>query len=58
MKIDSPVTTPAPANPSSDPAPAIARAAGLRYVGDHQAGIARRGKPGKFHYLDADGPRL
>lgn len=58
MKIDSPVTTPAPANPSSDPAPAIARAAGLRYVGDHQAGIARRGKPGKFHYLDADGQRL
>ena len=50
--------TPAPASPAADPAPAIAKAAGLRYVGDHQPGIARQGKPGKFHYLDADGQKL
>jgi DNA topoisomerase-1 len=32
-----------------------ARAAGLRYTGDHQSGISRLGKPGKFRYQDADG---
>ena len=32
-----------------------AKAAGLRYTGDHQDGIARQGKPGNFRYLDADG---
>ena len=35
-----------------------ARAAGLRYTGDHQSGIARLGKPGKFRYRDADGQPL
>ena len=35
-----------------------ARAAGLRYTGDHQNGIARLGKPGKFRYRDADGQIL
>jgi DNA topoisomerase-1 len=35
-----------------------ARAAGLRYTGDHQGGIARLGKPGKFRYRDADGSIL
>ena len=35
-----------------------ARAAGLRYTGDHQSGIARSGKPGKFRYRDADGQIL
>ena len=58
MKLVTPMETPAPATPAADPAPLIARAAGLRYVGDHQAGIERRGKPGKFHYVDADGQRL
>ena len=36
-------------------ATATARAAGLRYTGDHQSGIARLGKPGKFRYVDGDG---
>ncbi|OBV37896.1 DNA topoisomerase IB [Janthinobacterium psychrotolerans] len=58
MKLVTPMETPALATPAADPAPLIARAAGLRYVGDHQAGIERRGKPGKFHYVDADGQRL
>src|SRR5450830_21175 len=35
-----------------------ARAVGLRYTGDHQNGIARLGKPGKFRYRDADGQLL
>lgn len=35
-----------------------ARAAGLRYTGDHQGGIARLGKPGRFRYRDADGSIL
>ena len=35
-----------------------ARAAGLRYTGDHQNGIARLGQPGKFRYRDADGQLL
>lgn len=35
-----------------------AHAAGLRYTGDHQGGIARLGKPGKFRYRDADGSIL
>ena len=39
-------------------ATATARAAGLRYTGDHQSGIARLGKPGKFRYRDADGQIL
>ena len=32
-----------------------ARAAKLRYTGDHQSGITRVGKSGKFRYGDADG---
>ncbi|APA68640.1 DNA topoisomerase IB [Janthinobacterium sp. 1_2014MBL_MicDiv] len=32
-----------------------ARAAGLRYTGDHQPGLVRLGKPAKFRYVDADG---
>lgn len=43
-----------PAN-TTVPAYATARAAGLRHTGDHQPGIARLGKPGKFRYADADG---
>ena len=39
-------------------ATATATAAGLRYTGDHQSGIARLGKPGKFRYRDADGQIL
>ena len=39
-------------------ATATARAAGLRYTGDHQSGIARLGKPGKFRYSDGDGEFL
>lgn len=39
-------------------ATATARAAGLRYTGDHQSGIARLGPPGKFRYRDADGQLL
>lgn len=43
------------ASPHDDEAPATARAAGLRYVGDHQHGISRRGAPGKFKYVNHDG---
>ena len=39
-------------------ATSTARAAGLRYTGDHQSGIARLDKPGKFRYRDADGQIL
>ena len=35
-----------------------ARAAGLRYTGDHQSGIIRLGKPGKFRYRDGEGQLL
>jgi DNA topoisomerase-1 len=38
-----------PAN-TTVPAYATARAAGLRHTGDHQPGIVRLGKPGKFRY--------
>ena len=58
MKSETPVEASTPDIAAADPAPAIAKAAGLRYVGDHQPGIARRGKPGKFYYLDADSQRL
>ena len=39
-------------------ATSTARAAGLRYTGDHQPGITRLGQPGKFRYRDADGRLL
>ena len=39
-------------------ATATARAAGLRYTGDHQSGIARLGKPSKFRYRDGEGQPL
>ena len=32
-----------------------ARSAGLRWVDDSLPGIRRRGEPGRFHYVDADG---
>src|SRR5262249_47041488 len=36
-------------------APTVARVAGLRYVGDHQPGIRRRGAGKGFHYVLPDG---
>ena len=42
----------------ADDAPAAARSAGLRYVNDEQPGIHRKGKPGAFQYVDADGERV
>jgi DNA topoisomerase-1 len=35
-----------------------AASAGLRYVNDHDPGIARTGKPGQFDYSDADGAQV
>ncbi|SHG73889.1 DNA topoisomerase IB [Massilia sp. CF038] len=40
------------------PAPAVARAAGLRYVNDEAKGITRQRKGDAFRYLDADGKPL
>jgi DNA topoisomerase-1 len=52
MKRDTPsATSPLP---QAD-APAAAKAAGLRYVGDHQPGIARKRTSKGFRYVDADG---
>lgn len=48
----------APASPGLSTPAASARCAGLRYVDDQQAGIHRRGTPGKFHYVASDGERL
>lgn len=42
----------------ADDAPAAARSAGLRYVNDEQPGLHRKGKPGAFQYVDADGERV
>jgi len=43
------------ASPPIQDAPAVAKQIGLRYVGDHLPGIARRPFRDGFRYLDADG---
>jgi DNA topoisomerase-1 len=61
MKRDHPAATAPAATPATPPPPATAeassaaKAAGLRYVHDHQPGIARRKRGKHFHYVDADG---
>jgi DNA topoisomerase-1 len=58
MKRDLPsATVPAAAHdaPDTHDAQAAAKSAGLRYVHDHQPGIARRKRGAHFHYVDADG---
>jgi len=48
--------TPAPqAEPPPEPVAAVLASAGLRYTLDHEPGIARRGAPPKFRYVDARG---
>lgn len=52
MKRDTPSAT-SPVPPPG--APGAAKAAGLRYVGDHQPGIARKRTAKGFRYVDAGG---
>jgi DNA topoisomerase-1 len=52
MKRESPSAT---APDATHDAQAAAKSAGLRYVHDHQPGIARRKRGAHFHYVDADG---
>lgn len=52
MKRDTPSAN-SPLPPAD--APAAAKAAGLRYVGDQQPGIARKRASQGFRYVDADG---
>ena len=51
---NTPAATPAAAETTAE-ASAAAKAAGLRYVHDHQPGIARRKRGKTFYYVDADG---
>ena len=50
-----PATPATPLPPATAEASSAAKAAGLRYVHDHQPGIARRKRGKHFHYVDADG---
>jgi DNA topoisomerase I len=55
MKRDTPsANSPVPPSAPAD-APAAAKAAGLRYVSDHQPGIARKLSAKGFRYVDAGG---
>jgi len=53
MKQDK-ASTPEPDAPP-EPIAAVLASAGLRYTLDHEPGIARRGSPPKFRYVDARG---
>jgi DNA topoisomerase-1 len=54
MKQDSTTST-AQTDAPSEPIAAVLASAGLRYTLDHEPGIARRGAPPKFKYVDARG---
>ena len=54
MKRDTPSAS-SPLPPAGADAPAAAKAAGLRYVGDHMPGIARKAAAQGFRYVDPDG---
>jgi DNA topoisomerase-1 len=47
-----------PASAVNGDAPAVARAVGLRYVGDDKPGIRRKVRGDGFEYVDADGQRI
>jgi DNA topoisomerase-1 len=54
MKQDSTTST-AQTDAPPEPIAAVLASAGLRYTLDHEPGIARRGAPPKFKYVDARG---